>query len=109
MLNNGGVTLCKVKVKVEAGEREVQHCAPRGILPGQLHPFGKCAAMRCLRGTSDARMSLAEEEKAQMGTERRPLPGFKKLLFYIHQTEKNCHIFKKTYLKSTYKYKPFMM
>lgn len=66
-----------------------------GILPGQLHPFGRRAAMRCLRGASDAWMSLAEEKEAQMGTERRPLPGFKKGFFYIHQTEKNSCIFSK--------------
>lgn len=65
-----------------------------GILPGQLHPFGRRAAMRCLRGAADAWMSLAEEE-AQMGTERRPLPGFKKLFFYIHQIEGKLSNFQK--------------
>lgn len=50
-----------------------------GIQPGQLHPFGRHAAMRRLREASDAWISLAEEEEeeAQMGVERRPLPGFK--------------------------------
>lgn len=72
-----------------------------GILPGQLHPFGRHAAMRCLRGASDAWMSLAEEEEAQMDTERRPLPRFKKRFFYIHQTEKNPGIVKKPCLYET--------
>lgn len=83
MLKNAGFILREVKVKEETGERGEQPCAERLEMNCQessqekLHPFGIHAAMRRLREASDAWISLAEEEEAQMGAERRPLPGFK--------------------------------
>lgn len=65
-----------------------------GIMPGQLHPFGRRATMRQLRGASDAGISLAEEEEAQMGTERTPLPGFKEMIHIenLPYLKKNIHL-----------------
>lgn len=102
--------LCEVKAREETGERRAALCSKIRdelslIQPGQLHPFGRHAAMSHLRGASDTWISLAEEEEeeeAQMGTERRPLPGFKKLFFYIHQTKSLIFSKSHTYLKATY-------
>lgn len=75
-----------------------------GILPGQLHPFGRLAAtaMRRLTGASDAWICLPGKGEAQMATERRAMPvyrygyltvsqGTKQMFFQVQWSVKSCN------------------